>query len=157
MPTIPLSLTLASLLAPDTAVWPVSISGWIALVTSIAGVVGGFVAYGKWIQRMNGFGERLNTVEAELNRSKGAEMERIRQFDAVMHEQRAIVASIARAEKASEACREEIGQHALTIGSQVAQAMTKMNAMEVNVSQRLAAVETALRLNQINSRPSHDD
>jgi hypothetical protein len=138
--------------APDATggAWPVTISGWVALVTSIVTaitvLIGAPVAWGRWIQKINGLGERLKLVEDAQKESKGAEMERVRQFDEVMHEQRTIIAAIGRAEKSSESCREEIDQHALALGSLVSGAVTKMGAMELHLSQRLTAVETALNL-----------
>lgn len=141
-------LTLLQSVTPPQSGWPVTVSGWVALFTSITTaivmLVGGTLAWGKWLDRMNGFGERLKLVEDKQERDEGADVERLRQFDAVMAEQRHIVAAVARAEKAAESCRTEADQHALEIGSRTIEVINKLNSMELALAQRLTAVETKL-------------
>lgn len=44
-------------------VWPVTVAGWVTLVASLGTLVLIPFSYGKWIQKMNGLGQRVTEVE----------------------------------------------------------------------------------------------
>lgn len=48
--------------APE-GIWPTTVTGWVTLVASVATLIAIPVAYGKWVERMNGLGQRVTDVE----------------------------------------------------------------------------------------------
>lgn len=137
------ALTLASTSEP---IWPVSVSGWVALVLSIASVltivIGGTIAWGKWLGHLDGLGQRLAKVEQYKEQAIGSETERLRQIDRIEHDHKDLIVRVGEAKQVGAECREDAVQHSIELGSRVAEIDKKISVLELSVSQRLTATET---------------
>jgi len=141
---------LAKATTDESAVWPITISGWVTLFLSIgtlvAVVVGTIVGYSKWLTKMNGMGRRIKVVEDEQVRIKAVSDERGRQFERLLAQHESLIEAVAGAKKSAEQCSVESEQHALMIGSKVDEMKNKFGGMELSISQRLTAVETKMEI-----------
>lgn len=140
--------------------WPVTVSGWIALVASVVSLLavtlGGSIAYGKarghgeaaearMIEKLNGFGERVETSEQSIQRTAGKEEERIRLLTTIQLQHDGLVAAVGEAKQGASQCRDDAIQNQLVLGSEVAAAVTKMHGLELSLSQRITVVETNVK------------
>lgn len=135
-----------ALIPPAEAIWPTTASGWVALVASLLSlvtvVVGGTVAYGKWLNQIDGFGSRLGKVEEFKEQATGADVERRIQLDRIQHDHTDLIVRVGEAKEVGAQCREDAIEHQIVLGSRVADLDKKVTTFELSVSQRLTATET---------------
>lgn len=129
--------------------WPISVSGWVSLVTSIVSlfmiVVGGTIAYGKWLQKLNGLGERVTSIERFRDEEQGKEIERIRTLDGINRDHKQLLIDVGDAKQASIKCGEDAIDHSLELGARVSEVARDVTQFKLDISQRITAVETVIK------------
>lgn len=145
-----LPLTFALLLAlPDTAdVWPVTVSGWFTLIGVIVGVggsiIGSFITYGKFLAKLNGFGDRVGVVEKEQAAGKERDATLSAAMERMTFAQDNLLVHIGEAKASAGKCSEDMEQYTREIGSEI-HALGKAIQNEARAAgERLKAVETTL-------------
>jgi hypothetical protein len=134
----------------DHGFWPVTGAGWIgfvvSIITAVAVSIGSFIAYGKWLGKMNGFGGRLKKVEDKLTEVSAIQDERGKQFQRILDQHEALISQVAESKKRAEQCSDEFEDHAVLLGSKIDELKNQSSRLELTISQRLTAVETELKL-----------
>lgn len=127
-------------------IWPVSISGWVSLVASLTALAVALIGYGKWIERLNGMGGRVTTLEQKDQARVGAETERIRQLDRILNQHEDLIRQIGEAKGQATEARRESDENLLHMTSALSSLERSLNDMRLDLSQRMTAVETTLQL-----------
>lgn len=128
--------------------WNMSIGAWAGFLLSIIGIVGGLIAVGRFIQTLNGFGERLKSVEGAQNESEGHRNAMQTQINRILDQHQSILERLGEAKRSTEKCSEETVDLGIQIGARIDTLGREVNAMNLNLSQRLKAVETVLKLKE---------
>lgn len=130
----------------STQVWPTSVTGWVSLFTSVIALIGIAVAYGRWIEKLNGVGTRVKGLEEWKQRSDGAELERIRVVDRILSQHETLIGQIADAKAMAGEARREGDENVLHMTSSLQSLERAINALQLDLSQRMTAVETKLNV-----------
>ena len=125
--------------------WNLTAVGWLTLLLAISSVIGGFVAAGKFLGTLNGFGERLGEVEKAQEESRGHRASMQRSIDRILDQHESILQRLGESKRTAEKCSEETQDLAINIGSRIESLSRDVNAMNLQLSQRLRAVETVLK------------
>jgi len=130
--------------------WPSTGSGWIGIglsvFTFLGVIIGGVVAYGKWLSRINGFGARVSKTETDLVEVRALQEEHTRQVDRLLDQHESLITQVAESKKRADQCSEEFEDHAVILGSKIDELKNQSSRTELSISQRLTAVETELKL-----------
>lgn len=127
-----------------TAIWPVSVSGWISLVLSVAAVVSVAIGYGRWLEKLNGMGRRVDALEAHKQRSDGAEIERIRVMERVLGQHEDLIRQIGEAKQMAQDANQLSEDNVSAVRIALDGMTRSVNDMRLDLSQRLTRVETKL-------------
>lgn len=132
--------------ADDFHFWPVSIGGWVALFGGIFSVGAVVLGWGKLLEKLNGYGGRLQEVEKAQEESRGHRQALQRQVDRILDQHETMISQLGEAKRSSERCNEETQDMAISIGSKIDEMRRDVNTMNLQLSQRIKAVETVLKL-----------
>lgn len=148
MNVLTFALVLLLSLPEPPPIWPVTIAGWVTLVggglTMVVAAIGYFVAYGKFLAKLNGFGERVGAVEKEQAVAKERDEVLSRSMERMTQAQEHLLEKIGAAEHQSARCGEDMEQYTREVGSQIHE-LTKLIQHEGReAGERLKGVETKL-------------
>lgn len=119
--------------APPTELWPTTVMGWVALGAAVLALVGGIMAWGRLLEKLNGYGERLKKVEGDVQGIHGTMEEHRRALESITAANAALAERLGEAKKAAETCTEDMREYALDIG-------TKLDAWRREFSAELGAL-----------------
>lgn len=125
---------------------PVTASGWVALLGAVFSSGAVVLGWGKLLEKLNGYGERLSDVERAQNESLGHRTAMQRQIDRILDQHETLISLLGEAKRSSEKCSEETQDVAINIGSKIDTVSREVNGMNLQLSQRIKAVETILRI-----------
>lgn len=128
------------------AVWPITVAGWVTLVTAVALAVGGLVAGGKFLAILNGYGGRLGNVEEAQDESRGHRVAMQRQIDRILDQHEGMIGRLGESKRSAEKYNEETVDLGIQIGTKIDTLGREVNIMNLHLSQRIKAVETVLKL-----------
>jgi hypothetical protein len=144
------TLTLAFPGAPMTAFWPVTVTGWVTLVTAILALGGTILSWiwgwAKLMAKLNGLGGRVSAVEEEQARARGREESLSKLVSDFGHVLERVSEKLGEAKKATEGCNERTEAFAIQIGSKIDDFLRESREDRRALGERLTAVETELRL-----------
>jgi hypothetical protein len=132
--------------APEFSFWPATVTGWATLVIAIGGVISGIVASVKFLATLDGFGRRLTDVEKAQEKAEGEHSAMQRQLDRVLNQHDSMISQLGEAKRSAEKCGEDTLESHTLIGNKVEELRREISTMNLNLSQRLIAVETVLKL-----------
>lgn len=98
-------------IAPPESIWPVTVAGWVTLVASLGTLVLLPYTYGKWIQKMNGLGGRVSTVEESTGLQKAFQDEESKRRSMAEAEAKRLGERVAKVEAANETVMKDINEH----------------------------------------------
>lgn len=125
-----------------------SAGAWVSLFLSIVVIVGGLIAFGKFLQTLNGFGVRLKAVEGRQDKTDGNQNAMQGQINQILGQHGTILERLGEAKKSAEKCNEDTVDLGIQIGSKIDVLGREVNAMNLSLSQRMKAVETVLKLKE---------
>ncbi len=131
---------------PRDGFWPVTVVGWITTVGFIMTILGGVFALGKFYQALNGFGARLTDAEKALEESKGDRSAIHRMLERVLTQHEALIERLGENRRTTEKCSEDTVELGIQIGSKIDVLGHRLNEINLNLSQRIKAVETVLKI-----------
>lgn len=150
MLTLTLAFAFWLAVPPDTVVWPVTVAGWftlVGLVISFGGtIVGSFIAYGKFLAKLNGFGERVSVMEREQAAAKERDETLSRTMERMTYAQEQLFKEIGEAKQQAGGCVTEMQEYSLVVGSKIDEFRREFNQEMRHGGERLQAVETEIRL-----------
>lgn len=127
-------------------IWPTSVAGWLAIITSISALVALPVGWGKLIQKVNDFGRRVARIE-KYSGELDTEMSDLRKLgERIMNSHEGLTRDVARAERAAETCNDRMAESMANVAGMVAEIRKDLNDHGRAMTERLTAVETELRL-----------
>jgi SMC interacting uncharacterized protein involved in chromosome segregation len=129
-------------------VWPVSLVGWIQFAVLILAIVAQFIAWGKFLEKLNGYGVRLTKVEESQIAGRQHKQDLQRVTDRILDQHAAMLERLGEARHTSEECREETVELGISIGTRIDEMRRGINEMNLNLSQRLKSVETVLKIRE---------
>lgn len=132
----------------QSPLWNMSVGAWVALVLSICAIFGGFIAVGRFLQTLNGFGERLKLAEGRIDRSDGKQAAQQEQINRILDQHAVMLERLGEAKRSTEKCSEETVDLGIQIGSRIDTLSREVNGMNLQLSQRLKAVETILKIKE---------
>jgi hypothetical protein len=119
---------------------------WVALIIAVAAILGGFIAFGRFLQTLNGFGERLKVAEGRLDKSQGHRDAMQTQINRILDQHQTMLERLGEAKRSTEKCSEDTVDLGIAIGSKIDGVSREVNALALQLSQRIKAVETVLKL-----------
>lgn len=131
---------------PGGSVWPVTVSGWVTLIIAVLGVAGGILAAGKFLGTLNGFGVRLTDLEKAHEKAEGERATMQRQVDRVLDQHELMIERLGESKRSAEKCSEETVDLGIAIGAKIDSVARDVNSMNLQLSQRIKAVETVLKI-----------
>jgi hypothetical protein len=126
---------------PFIASW----GGIIGLALSVLSLAAVLIGYGRWLEKLNGVGKRVKTLE---DKAIASEQEREQFHDEIkdiLATQKNILERMGEHGRGTEACREDTEKLGIELGAKVHEQTMAVNAMDKNLSNRLTAVETILK------------
>jgi hypothetical protein len=151
-----LALALLVALPEPSAVWPTTVAGWFTLGGVIIGVggtiIGSFITYGKFLAKLNGFGERVGLVEKEQSAAKERDELLARTMERMTYAQEQLFKEIGEAKQQSGGCVTDMQDFSLAIGSKIDEFRREFNAEMRHAGERLQAVETEIKLTRSPAR-----
>lgn len=132
---------------------PITVTGVMAFLLSLAALLSIIYGYAKGLARLNGYGERLNQhkVTMETFRAQATEFERQVQRVTVAQEQ--LLREIAAAQKTAEGCGAQMQDFAIQIGSKIDEMRRESRNEARETGERLASLETAVRMVSSSGEP----
>lgn len=134
--------------ASGADVWPVTVAGWVTLVGGgiglLVSIIGSIIAYGKFLGKLNGFGERLGTVEKEQAAAKERDEVLTRALDRMTQAQEGLLEKLGHAERASEQCEDSMQGYTIKIGAEIHDLAKLIQHEGREAGERLKGVETKL-------------
>jgi biopolymer transport protein ExbB/TolQ len=127
-------------------VWPVSLVGWIQFAVLILAIVAQFIAWGKFLEKLNGYGVRLTKVEESQIAGRQHKQDLQRVSDRILDQHAAMLERLGEAKRTAEKCDEDTVELGISIGSRIDEMRREINEMNLNLSQRLKSVETVLKI-----------
>ncbi len=144
--TFEVRVILALVQAAPGGVWPVTVAGWGTLIGVALGFVFQLIAMGKFLEKLNGFGTRVNDMEKKLSGQEALQHAATLANQRLVDAQASLLKEIGHAHEASAQC----GRDNDTLRSDIISRLDSMSkeAFEGNtkVRERLAAVEQAMRM-----------
>jgi hypothetical protein len=129
-------------------VWPVTVAGWVTLVGGVIGltvtIVGSIIAYGKFLGKLNGFGERVSVVEKEQAAAKERDEVLTRTMERMTQAQEHLLEKIGQAERASEQCGDSMQEYTIKVGTEIHELAKLIQHEGREAGERLKGVETKL-------------
>jgi hypothetical protein len=116
----------------------------VSLVASLAALTSIAIAYGRWIEKLNGMGKRVEILEVAKQRNDGAEIERVRVIDRVLNQHEDLIRQITEAKSIATDARHDGEENSDRVSQALATLERSINGMRLDLSQRLTAVETKL-------------
>ena len=126
--------------------WPLTFTGWATLIGMIFSVGAVILGWGKLLEKLNGYGERLNIVEKNQGEARVHRQELQRNLDRVLDQHQTMLERLSEARQTSEKCNEDVQDVAINIGARIDAVSRDINAMNLSLSQRIRAVETVLKI-----------
>ena len=127
-----------------------SASAWIGIVGGVVGILAAAIAFpvawGKVVQKLNGFGERQEKLEKAHEKAEGERETMQRQIDRVLTQHDGLIRQLGEAKRSTEKCSEETVDLGIAIGSKIDTLSREVNGMNLHLSQRIKAVETVLKI-----------
>jgi hypothetical protein len=155
----------ASVVLPQapTSVWPITLMGWVTLIVSIAGALGMFIAWGRLLEKLNGYGGRLEKVEGDVKTLTGIVEAQSRALERVTAVHEAMLQQLGKAEKSAEQCSEDMGQYARDLGARMDEWRRELSGkigalrddfhhVDKELSSKLEGVQAELRLTRPTGR-----
>jgi hypothetical protein len=129
-------------------VWPITIIGWLTTIGMVFSVGAVILGWGKLLEKLNGYGERLNTVEKNQGEARIHRQELQRNLDRILDQHAVMLERLSEAKSTSERCDDDMQEIAINIGSRLDTVQRDINGMNLQLSQRLRAVETVLKIKE---------
>ena len=107
------------------------------LTISLLTVAGMFIAYGKWLEKLNGVGGRVSNLEKGLTIANAERAVSARQIDKLVEQYGIMLERLGEAKRSSEACHDDTEALGIRIG-------TAVSELQREVASRLTRVETIL-------------
>lgn len=146
-----------------TSIWPQTVMGWVTFFISIGAGIGMIVAWGRLLEKLNGYGQRLTDVEGKVDKLAGLVAEQTRSLDLVRAVHEAMLKQLGKAERSAEQCGEDMGEYAREIGSKldawrreqsgdVAALRNDFHEVDKTLSMKLEGLEREVRLTRTPTR-----
>jgi len=123
---------------------PVSIGAWVALVLSVATAISIPIGWGKWIEKLNGMGTRVNKLELEAESARSEREQATIDMTRLIDQNARTLEAMGDHRRSTEVCREDTENLGIKIGAAVHELSGDVNAMKNDLSNRLTRVETIL-------------
>lgn len=125
--------------------WFSSWAGVVSLILSVIALAGVLVGYGRWLEKLNGVGRRVATLETESAAARAERAAFQSQITRMLDNQTALIERLGEQKRSTEACREDTEQLGIKLGSELHELNHTVSEMDKHLSVRLAQVETILK------------
>ena len=125
---------------------PQSLGAILGLFLSVVAVAGVLIGWGKFLQKLNSFGVRVARVEKANERLDASHSDLLRLGERIMTQHEQLSKDVARAEKTAENCTELMHDMMTNVTGLLQEMRREIADARSVMSERLAAVETELRL-----------
>lgn len=149
--------------AAPTSIWPTTVMGWLAFVMALVALVGGFVAWGRLLEKLNGYGDRLKSVEGKHEEHSGILTTQTAALANVTSALERLHLDVGRAQRSAEGCTEDMREYALEIGAKldawrreltadIGALRTDFHTMDKTLSRQLEGLQAEVRLTRAPTR-----
>lgn len=137
-------LLMQQVAAEDLPFLPTTVSGYMSLTLSLISVVTIGVAYGKWLEKLNGMGGRVKLLE-EAKAGAEAERDLFRtSIDRLLTQHESLIGQLGRHERSTESCREDTEKLGIDLGVKLSDLTREVGRLNLDLSTRITRVETTL-------------
>ena len=126
-----------------------SIAGYVSLALSSIALVTYAISWGRWLEKLNGVGSRVAALETESTTARAEREQHDREIDRLMQQNAETLRILGESKRSAEQCREETVDLGITIGSKIDSISRQVNDMNLELSQRVRAVEVVLKLRDL--------
>ncbi len=144
-----MNLALMWLFLVETGIWPVTISGWFGLFLSVISAGAIVIGWGKMLEKLNGYGKRLDTAETQLarmdERSDQFKLDIQRMLDAQANE----VKTMSQIDAKADACFKAVENHQKEILLRFDSFLQKKNEDHIHIRERLTRIEQQVSDNRV--------
>lgn len=105
--------------SPPLTVLPTSVAGWLGIIGTFGLAVGAVLAWGRWVEHLNGLGKRVEKTEQAEERRMQQATDLVRMVERCADTQTSLVERVAEARKAAEACDDKARDHSLELGVKI--------------------------------------
>lgn len=124
------------------------ISSWagpISLALSTLALAAVLVGYGRWLEKLNGMGKRVATLETESTAAKTARETLQQELSRAVDGFTVLTRELGRHERSTEACREDTEKLGISLGSEIHKLTQSVAQMDKHLSVEIATVQTILK------------
>jgi len=125
---------------------PTSIAGYVSLALSSIALVTYAIGWGRWLEKLNGVGGRVASLETESTTARAEREQHDREIDRLILQNAETLRILGESKRSAERCSEETVDMGITIGSKIDTIARQVIDMNLSLSQRMKAVETVLKI-----------
>lgn len=134
-------MNLFAAVPPPEGFWPVTIVGWLTVVTVIVTLGVQLVGMGKFLEKLNGFGKRLTATEQNTARLDGAQSQVALALQALTIADQNMGERLARGDATMQRCLDEAAEDRKVLLMRFDQLLEKKNTDHLRINERMARLE----------------
>ncbi len=128
----------------DAQIWPVTVSGWVALIAGIGAILGGLYAFFRLLTSLNGLGERVNELASKMIAISTKHEEIDKQMTFINAERTLLVRDTAEAKTTAKNTKEIVEALKLEIVQRLSDLREDMTTKHNELMTKVAVIESSL-------------